>query len=495
VLNDPKVPAAKQLSAPALDSPIAALVEHLIDALLHHRPFALPDESKRAPAWGGGAKTAAVLEHARSRIAVQYSLVQALRELSHLRATIVDLCFQNGVGIEQGDLKFIHEAIDDAMSTTAAEMERAARQDQELKRQWLHSILQLLPVAVQITDANGRLIHTNAASASLWGKAASILHDISEFGTYRGWLGTIGSSIAPEAWSTSAARFMGEESRTEEVDILTFDGKRKTILNSALPLRDASGAIVGYVAVDVDITARAEASRDLRRNVAFRDMFAGILGHDLRNPLTSITFASALLLKRDDLPDAVTKTMRRIATSADRMARMISDLLDVTRSRVAGGMPIERKPADLHAICRNVIDELEAAHPARTVQFTTLGSGHGVLDPDRLAQVVSNLVSNALDYSPGGTPVHVAVRGDDPTLLELEVNNLGTPIPPEVLETIFDPFRRGPGAAGSRRTSKGLGLGLFIAQQIVEAHGGSIRATSMLEQGTTLTVSLPRAPR
>jgi signal transduction histidine kinase len=245
---------------------------------------------------------------------------------------------------------------------------------------------------------------------------------------------------------------------------------------------------------EVMITAAVEmeqaSAQELRRDLAFRELFIGILGHDLRNPLSSIVFTTAALLRAEEIPPGQARALRRIAASADRMGKLIHDMLDLTRLRSGGGLAVERRPVDLGKVCREVIEELEVIHANRSIVWTADGDLWGAWDPDRLAQLVSNLVGNALTYSPEGTPVRVSGRADGPGVA-LDVNNQGPPIPPQTMETLFDPFRRGPESA---RGKGGLGLGLYVAQKIVEAHGGSIRAESDAARGTTFTVVLPRAP-
>lgn len=265
----------------------------------------------------------------------------------------------------------------------------------------------------------------------------------------------------------------------------------------AVPVQGAEARLLhaaideGMIAVAMELEEAAESN--MRRSVAFRDRFMGILGHDLRNPLASIAFTAQSLLERADTPPAQQRALTRIAGCAERMTRMIGDLLDLTRTRAGGGIPITPQPADLHAICRQVIEELESSHPARSIQFEARGEGRGVWDPDRLAQVVGNLVANALDYSPTDTPVEVTVEERGPNVF-LRVSNLGAPIPPSEIARIFEPFRRGARVLSSGRSPQGLGLGLFIAQHIVKAHAGDIMVRSALQHGTTFTVRLPRTP-
>jgi len=191
-------------------------------------------------------------------------------------------------------------------------------------------------------------------------------------------------------------------------------------------------------------------------------------------------------------PDVTRPLFERIVTSGRRMERMIDQLLDVTRIRMAGGLELQREPADLAAICRAAIDELQGARGHAAIALEAVGAATGDWDADRLAQLVSNLIGNAVEHAPraeGGTvAVAVAVDGMDASAVTLRVHNAGT-IPEAVMPVLFEPFRRAP---TTRRTA-GLGLGLFITQQIAQAHGGRVQADSDPQRGTTFVVVLPRA--
>jgi signal transduction histidine kinase len=169
------------------------------------------------------------------------------------------------------------------------------------------------------------------------------------------------------------------------------------------------------------------------------------------------------------------------------MMRMISNILDFARGRLGGGIPLELNRADLREIVRQAVEELAVAHPEQVLEFHAEGDGGGQFDPDRLSQVVGNLVSNALSHGRPGTPVRITVRDAGPEVV-LEVWNQGTPIAPEFLPRIFEPFRQGE----ARLSSHGLGLGLYIVAEVVKAHGGTVEARSTAEEGTTFTVRLPR---
>jgi signal transduction histidine kinase len=227
---------------------------------------------------------------------------------------------------------------------------------------------------------------------------------------------------------------------------------------------------------------------DLSRTVRFSEMFVGILGHDLRNPLSAISTASTHLLRRVG-DEKLAKTVGRIVSSSERMARMIDQLLDFTRLRLGRGLPLTPQRTDLEEVCRLALDELDDALAGRTVEFQIHGDTVGHWDVDRLGQLTSNLLANALHHGTPGDPVVIAVDGRAADTVRVEVANRGV-VRPEILPVIFEPFRSSSDRKEAR--SSGLGLGLFISRQIVLAHGGSIDVKSSEEDGTRFTVVVPR---
>ncbi|WPB76006.1 ATP-binding protein [Archangium violaceum] len=229
-----------------------------------------------------------------------------------------------------------------------------------------------------------------------------------------------------------------------------------------------------------------------RQTALFREQFLGILGHDLRNPLQAISGNAALLLRYGGLSEPQRKALNRISISSDRMARMISDILDFTRTRLGGGYTLQRTWMNVHEVLKQVVEELEVAHPQKQFELSVSGTGWGEWDADRIAQAASNLVGNAVQYSPEGSAVRVVAR-DDGEGVRVEIHNQGTPIPAERLPDMFDPFVRGQ--QGSRSGSRsGLGLGLYITHEIVKAHGGMLQVRSTEAEGTCFWLKLPRHP-
>ena len=233
---------------------------------------------------------------------------------------------------------------------------------------------------------------------------------------------------------------------------------------------------------------RALALQLQERTEALRinEMFMAVLSHDLRTPLQAIT-AGATLLKRQPETDKVAAMAERMLGSSQRMARMIEDLLDVTRIRQAGGLALAPAALDMGMLVQRTVEEMQAGFAQRAIERHFTGDLRGRWDGERLSQVLTNLLGNAMHHGDPAQPVQVAVDGDAAGGVQVTVSNGGT-IPPALLPHLFDPFRGRERVPGQHQ---GLGLGLFIAQQIVRAHGGRIEAQS--RDGTTrFCVKLPR---
>ena len=232
----------------------------------------------------------------------------------------------------------------------------------------------------------------------------------------------------------------------------------------------------------------ADQRRRVTEALRLNELFVGILGHDLRNPLGAM-IAGTELLSLQLTDDKHQRTLTRMAAAGRRMTAMIEQLLDLTRARLGGGLGFvrARKPLDVRELTQRALDELRASHRGRDITFEAAGDCTTSGDPERLLQMFSNLVGNALSHGDPSRPVAVRVAGGHRDIV-VEIRNGGA-IPAERLATLFEPFRREPKEAVR---STGLGLGLFICQQIALAHGGDIAVTSTAEVGTLATVRLPR---
>jgi hypothetical protein len=238
----------------------------------------------------------------------------------------------------------------------------------------------------------------------------------------------------------------------------------------------------------IDEALTESVTRYAARTDMYRDQFVGVLGHDLRNPLGAITAGAALLAISADTDQRQARVASRILRSAQRMGRMIDDLLDLTQARLGGEIPLKRARIDLEHVCQEAVLEMQAAHPAATVCFEPSGDLTGDWDGDRLAQVVSNLLGNAVQHGDGSV-VSLTAHGTADDVV-VAVHNLGKPIPPESRHAIFEPLVRRP--SGATEDASSIGLGLFIARAIVTSHGGEIGVDSSESHGTTFTVRLPR---
>jgi two-component system sensor histidine kinase/response regulator len=218
------------------------------------------------------------------------------------------------------------------------------------------------------------------------------------------------------------------------------------------------------------------------------EMFTAVLGHDLRNPLNAIV-TSAHLLQRVSRDDTAKQAAGRIISSSNRMSKLIEDMLDLARSRLAGGITLKSAPADLGALVQRVVREHQAAHPAQRIDVVTQGGLNGTWDGERLAQLASNLIGNALQHGTEGEPVEVRADGSKPLAVTLAVTNAGS-IPAEVLPNVFDPFR---GGQRHLARNEGLGLGLYIVQQIVVAHQGTVEVKTDTPGRVTFQLCIPRS--
>ncbi|HWV39274.1 MAG TPA: PAS domain-containing sensor histidine kinase [Vulgatibacter sp.] len=248
------------------------------------------------------------------------------------------------------------------------------------------------------------------------------------------------------------------------------------------------------VARDVTESRRYEQEREatltaLQRTAQFRERFLGIVAHDLRTPLASIVTGAQVLLRMAGMPERGARIARRIDVTAQRTSKMIDDLMDFSRVRLGAGIPIERATVDLAGIVRQVADETCAVYPGRSVIFLEREPFPGRWDGGRLAQLVGNLIKNALDYSPPNSTVGISLTRDgEEVCLEVRNRNLDGPISDAHARELFEPFYKG---GIRRKEGKGLGLGLYIANEIVKAHGGTISVHSDAQTGTCFSVRLP----
>ncbi|MEA3193454.1 MAG: hypothetical protein QOD26_1787 [Betaproteobacteria bacterium] len=227
-----------------------------------------------------------------------------------------------------------------------------------------------------------------------------------------------------------------------------------------------------------------------------RDTFLAILGHDLRSPLSAIANSSLYLGSPGLLPGgAPLDAVRVINRGALRMSAMIRDLLEYTRTRLGRAIPISPQANSMEKICRIAFDEVRAAHPERQFRFEASGNLEGLFDGERLEQVLSNLLNNAVQYGARSEPIILSAHGEADRIT-VQVKNYGRPIPPDQLQVIFNPLVQIPSGPADQDSdlSGSLGLGLYIAHEIVAMHGGKLLAESSDKGGTVFIAHLPRVP-
>jgi PAS domain S-box-containing protein len=393
---------------------------------------------------------------------------------------------------EQGEVMLRAATVMDISQRRAAEAERQRLMATlEAERARLSAVLEQLPAGVIIAEApSGQLLMGNRRVAEILGQPFRASSDIRAYGTDYVGYHPDGRPYAPEEWPLARALLTGEVVQGEEIGVPREDGGRGTILVSGGPIRDREGRVVAGVVTMLDITERRRTEDAVREAARFGERLIAIVSHDLRNPLNAINLSATQLLHSETLQAREQRAVARISKAAERMRRMIAELLDFTRGRLGGGIPIQQAALDWRQVVRLSVEELEAGWPERTLRLEVGAGGfQGSGDAERLAQVVGNLGGNALQYSPPDSPVTFRLA-DAGAEVVLEVHNAGEPIPPDALPHLFDPFRR----ARSETGSSGLGLGLYIVEQVVKGHGGRIEVTSNVEAGTSFRVTLPRAP-
>ncbi|MCP3103095.1 PAS domain-containing sensor histidine kinase [Myxococcus sp. K15C18031901] len=359
--------------------------------------------------------------------------------------------------------------------------EEALRRDHDL----LHAVIESATDAIYVKDVDLRYVLINAATARAFHRAP---HEI---------LGRtdqelLGLDIAGPTLSHDREVMAAGFTATYE-DSEGGPGSDLIWQTTKGVLRRGDGTVYGLFGISRDVTARRRQEQERNEEARYQERFIGVLGHDLGNPLAAVRLSAATLLAQVSLTPEQRRMAQRIDGSAERMSRLVKQLLDFTRARMAGGIPIHPREVCMAKVCRRIISELEPAHPEHQVHLEVVGESLGVWDEERLGQVLSNLVGNALQHSPRGSTVRVRVASGDPLFQRVEVHNVGPPIPDSLRPRLFAPFHKAepePGAPKAQR--QGLGLGLYIVSQIVTAHGGWVDVASSVESGTCFAVTLPR---
>jgi signal transduction histidine kinase len=329
--------------------------------------------------------------------------------------------------------------------------ELVQREQLEEERELLAAIVDQVGEGIVMSDEHGILRLANRAARELGVRPGSTL-----------------GALTGDPTSPLAAALRGEAA-SAVLHHAAPDGQERALAAAAVPLLKPDGKRRGAVITFRDETDRQRHEQEAQKTALFRERFIGILGHDLRSPLSAVIAGAGIIARDQGASPQVKDAAVRIRKSAARMTRMIGELLDFTQARLAGGISVQPQNCDVHEVARVAVEEAQAAAPERRIRLTQEGDTSGAFDADRVAQLFSNLLQNAATYAPAEEPIEVAVRGL-PGHVEVAVSNGGPQIEDGVVATLFEPFKRGA-AMGE---SKGLGLGLFIVQQIARAHGGDV---------------------
>lgn len=356
-----------------------------------------------------------------------------------------------------------------------AERDRARLTAEFMSSETRHqTVTNMTTVGLFLTDGEGRCIFMNPAAESLIGYGfkeieGQILHDV--FHARR----PDGTLFPRDECVVHNVAVGGQAVREIREHVRRKNGTWVPVSMTASPIIE-NARHQGSVVEVKDVTELAQAERT-------REIFFATLGHDLRSPLNTISVGSEILMNIPDLAEGKRNTLKLMVSNVRRMDRLISHTLVLAQSLV-DGVPIQPTENDLVEIVGAIVQEIRLRHPRREVQFDAPAAIVGVWDRDRLLQVVDNLIGNALSHGEGIVRVSLDETEKEVTM---RFHNHGPPIPKEAFPTLFHPFRRG----GEKRGS-GLGLGLYIVDQIVRAHGGTVAVKSTEVEGTTFEVRLPR---
>ncbi len=400
----------------------------------------------------------------------------------------VELQRTPGAALERCHVDFIYQPIRNAegvvigifvqgQDVTAQHHAEAERLLAEARREFL---IEVVPNQVWTATPEGKLDFISGRVVDYFQRPAEqILGD--------GWLAV----LHPDDVDTTVARWMRSlrtgDPYEAEFRLRDAAGEYRWHLGRANPERDSRGEIVKWIGTNTDTHEAKVALYELTQRAQYEQRLIGIVSHDLRNPFSAMTLGAAMLAELD-LDPAARRILARISRAADRGSRLVNDLLDFAKARIGATIPINPRPTNLREIIEEVVDECQASAPGRVITIGHVGDEYGTWDSDRIAQVISNLVGNALQHGSPSAPIIVESRisGDDAVLT---IENEGPGIGKEQLGKLFEPYQRGMDAAPRHGS---MGLGLFIAREVIAAHGGTIEVDSQPHSRTRFTVRLPR---
>lgn len=352
--------------------------------------------------------------------------------------------------------------------------------ESEEQRRQLRTIIDHMPDGVTIREApGGRLLMANRIALNLLGVGTLPRSGFAETASGFRPARPSGERIDPRDTPTARALLKGEGSIDEEIVVQDARGQQTHLAVSAIPVRDAVGKVTAVVSLFRDVTRAREAEQ-------LKDDFLSLISHELRTPLTTIHGAASMLLSGgDDLPKEARDALRTdLLSESERLSRMLKNMLALSAYQ-AGRLHIERDPFLIQPMLRQVAREVQARYPNHQMALDLpphLPPAEG--DEELMTQVVRNLAENAAKYSPGGGTITLGADATGPQMI-VSVQDEGPGIPPEQQEQIFQRFHR------ASTGTQGMGLGLYLCQRLVEAHGGRIWVESAPGQGATFRFTMP----
>ncbi len=484
------LPSATRLDLNALRDHIPELLDKLIDAI---------DGNQRR------SLDALAVQHATTRLEQGFGLEQVAHEYQVLRSSLLRLLGREPAPLEAGALLLLNEAIDhavmhalvryhEARSRTLDALERVSQEAfashgegvREFLRRFLASVTRTFEAvdtcAIYLLERDQLVVRAAAGiEAAAEDKVATRLGE--------GFVGLIAQSRSAR-FTVSTKQDALVRSDVENARVQALYG---------VPLLDGADVIGvatmgSCAAVDFsdedrqlfrDMAQRAALLLGQRRLAEEKEVFLGVLSHDLRSPLNTITMGAGYL-RREQLSEPAARATQRIASAAHRMERMIDGLTDYTKLRFGGGLTIDPHIVDIGGALDQLVAEVRTQHPQLEIRLEARGDMIGEWDPVRIGQLVTNLVNNAILYGNPALPIDITANGSERTAIVITVHNQGEPIPAALLPHLFDAFQRG------RTRVSGMGLGLFIVRHVARAHGGDVTVDSSRDHGTTFTVRLPR---
>ena len=366
------------------------------------------------------------------------------------------------------------------------------------------ALMAALPVGVWVADADGKIIMVNNAAAEIYGGTAPVADSVEEYAVYKLYWPEKGERVLPRSYPLARA-LRGELVKDIVFDFERFDGTQGTQIASAAPISDANGAIIGGVAVAMDITRLRQAGtalkeseqkalalvKELEETDRNKNHFISILAHELRNPLASIT-AGLSLLELAESKEQEQETRDIIKREAHQLQRLVDDLMDITRITL-NKMKIKKENVTLNQIIKDAANNIKLEFRKKGVHLWVKIHTKPLqvfADPVRITQAVGNLLNNALKFTHEGGSVWLSLEKEKRSAV-ISVRDNGIGIKPELAEQLFKPFIQADETA-DRQNGGGLGLGLSVVKGIVELHGGVISADSQgLGKGALFVLSLP----